>query len=361
MNIAQLKQAIIDNPHYIEAILEQLEMFKVKDYGREYRCAKYQDGSATGVCIVKDTLKYFYRGRDGEANGDIFTLIQDHKGLTFPEAVKFACQATGLNQEQFSKDEESVELPFGGYFKGLKANTADSYQELTTYPESILDQFDRIPATRFTKDGINIKVQHDFKVGYDYFSDRITVPWRNPSGQIIGIMGRYNGDDYNDKEIAKWFPIIKFQKSQVLFGFAENYRHIQQSRTIVLGESEKFVMQLRSMEKPVIDLETGEILRYNGYNFGLAVGNHSVSAVQKKLIQSCFPDTIIIAFDEGIEEDYLRDTAKKLQYEGGFFQTKIGYVYDKDGLYLPKGSKASPSDYGKGVFDQLIMNCTKFI
>lgn len=360
MDIAKLKQTIIDNPHYIEAILEHIHMFKIKDYGREYRCSKYQDGSATGVCIVKDTLKYFYRGRDGETTGDIFTLIQEHEGVKFPDAVQIVCKATGLDQEQFNKTEEIV-LPFGGYYKGLKSNLVDEYQELPTYPESVLDQFEMMSQTRFIKDGINVKVQHDFKIGYDYFSDRITVPWRNPSGEIIGIMGRYNGDDYEERELAKWFPIIKFPKSQVLFGFSENYHHIQQTRTIILGESEKFPMQLRGMERPIIDLETGEILRYEGYNFGLAVGNHSISPVQKRLIQSCFPDTIIISFDEGIEEEYLRETAKKLQYEAGFFQSKIGYIYDKDGLYLPKGSKASPSDYGRKVFENLVMNCTKFI
>jgi DNA primase len=361
LNIAQLKQEIIDNPHYIEAILEALELFKIRDYGKEYRCAKYQDGSPTGICVQKDTLRYFYRGRDGENNGDIITLVQDNKKVNFAEAVELICKFTGLNQEQFNNKEEVISLPFGGYFKGLKPNNIDSYEELPTYPESILDSFDMIPNERFAKDGINIKIQRDFKVGYDYETDRIVVAWRNPSGKIIGVMGRYNGDDYNERGLAKWLPIIKFPKSQVLFGFFENYSGIQKSKTIVLGESEKFVMQLKSMEKPILNYETGEILCYDGYNFGLAVGNHSVSNVQKRLIQSCFPDTIIIAFDEGIEEDYLRDTAKKLQYENSFFQTKVGYIYDKDGLYLPKGSKASPSDFGKDVFDKLVMECTKFI
>jgi DNA primase len=360
MNIPQLKQTIIDNPNYIEAIMEAIPIFKIKDFGKEYRGAKYQDGSATGVCIMKDTLKYFYRGRDGESSGDIFTFVQDFKGIEFSEAIKVILQATGLDTEQFSKSEEVV-LPFGGYFKGLKPNSQDSYQELPTYPESILDDFELMPACRFLKDGINAKVQFDFKVGYDYFSDRITVPWRNPSGKIVGVMGRYNGDDYEEKELAKWFPLIKFPKSQVLFGFYENYQAIQKTRTIIIGESEKFVMQLRSMDRPIVDMETGEILRYEGYNNGLAVGNHSISPVQKKLIQSCFPDTIIIAYDEGIEEEYLIETAKKLQYNGGFFQTRIGYIFDKEGLYLPKGSKYAPSDLGKKVFDELIMNCTKFI
>lgn len=361
MNISQLKETIIANPEYIQDILEHIGLFKIKDYGKEYRCAKYEDGSATGVCIVKDTLKYFYRGRDGEITGDIFTLVQDQEQVNFTDAIKIICEATGLSQEQFNKSEDVTILPFGGYFKGLKGSSDDYYQELPTYPESILEQYDRIPATRFTKDGINVKVQHDFKVSYDYESDRILVPWRNPAGQIIGIMGRYNGDDFEERNLAKWFPIIKFPKSQVLFGFSENYYDIQKSRIIVIGESEKFPMQLRSMEKPIVNMETGEILRYESYNFGLAVGSHSVSQVQKKLIHSCFPDTIIIAFDEGIEEEYLIETAKKLQYENSFFQTKVGYIYDKNNLYLPKGSKASPSDFGKEIFDKLILNCTKFV
>ena len=36
---------------------------------------------------------------------------------------------------------------------------------------------------------------------------------------------------------------------------------------------------------------------------------------------------------------------------------KIGFIYDKNNKYMPKGSKVSPSDLGKNIFEKLISEC----
>lgn len=358
MDIAKLKDTIIENPHYIEKILEDIGLFKIREYDGEYRCARNQDSSATGVCIRKDNLHFIYRGGGGEITGDIITMVREFKSLKFGDALKFICSSIGLEYESFNSSEEQGESlsPFGGYFIGIKSD--DTYQSLKTYSEDILNEnnFVKFISKRFEDDGISMKVQNEFGIRYDLLTERIVVPWRNPIGELIGLMGRYNGNDFEEVGLAKWYPIIKFSKSQVLYGYYENYDTIVRDGVIIITESEKGVMQLRSMERELLDKETGEII-YEGYNYGVAVGSHSISKVQTKLIQSCFPKEVIVAFDSDVDEEYLIEMCKKLQHTNRFHQMNISYIYDREGKYLSKESKLSPTDLGKEIFEKLIKEC----
>lgn len=361
MNIALLKQEIIDQSELIETILDKIGFAHIKDYGNEYRCAKEEGANPTGVCVKKDTLSAFVRSSGKDISGDIFTLVQNFKGMNFPEAIDFVCCAIGKTFEHYNKDEEEVILPFGGYYKGLKKNAGDIFKPLTIYSESVLEEFIDISSSRFYKDNISLEAQAYFEVMYDPITDRIILPWRNAIGQIVGIMGRYNASaDYcNEHNIPKWFPIIPFSKKQVLFGFFENYRFIQEQKTIFIGESEKFPLQLRSMEIPYI-CEKGN-KRFKGLNLGVAVGTHTISEYQKTLIQSCYPNCVIVCFDEGLEIEEVEKEAKKIKSKSNFTQCKVGYIYDKENKYLPKGSKASPSDYGIEVFNHLVCECVIWV
>ena len=70
---------------------------------------------------------------------------------------------------------------------------------------------------------------------------------------------------------------------------------------------------------------------------------------------------IILAYDEGLEEDQIRTQAEKLILDNAMFRNKVGYVFDRDNSILPKGSKASPSDLGKDAFLELIKNHVTYI
>ena len=65
---------------------------------------------------------------------------------------------------------------------------------------------------------------------------------------------------------------------------------------------------------------------------------------------------IVLAYDEGLEEDNVRMQAEKLVLNNAVFKNRVGYIYDKNNLILPKGSKASPSDLGKDAFLELMKN-----
>ena len=80
-----------------------------------------------------------------------------------------------------------------------------------------------------------------------------------------------------------------------------------------------------------------------------------------KYIKSLLVDKTILAYDEGLEEEYIREEAKKLKVNNAIFNNKVGYVYDRENIIIPKESKGSPSDFGKEKFSYLIKNCVVWI
>ena len=133
-------------------------------------------------------------------------------------------------------------------------------------------------------------------------------------------------------------PILPCSRSLTLYGYHHNYEAIQQKNIVVVGESEKFVQQLHSM----------------GSRIGLATCGCDISDVQAKHLKAMMTKKIVLAYDEGLEEDQVRSQAQKLALNNAMFCNKVGYIYDRENEILPKGSKASPSDFGKDAFAKLI-------
>jgi DNA primase len=193
--------------------------------------------------------------------------------------------------------------------------------------------------TLFLKDGISFNTQRKFKVGVDHLSCRISVPWFDFEESLVGIEGRYLGD-YKQDEVPKWFPIIAFPKSQVLFGYNTNYSNLQSADEIYVGESSKFVMQLDSM----------------GIYTAVALGGNSIHNQQIKQLSWLNPKRIIFCFDEGLGMDLIERQIEKTKILLKFTDIQIGFVNDKDNKILEKGSKNSPSDLGFDNFRELVTN-----
>ena len=242
-----------------------------------------------------------------------------------------------MNFEEVPQEEYS--LPFGGFYKQVKKFKDYNGLELEVYDESILDQYIKVPNLMFYQDGIDLSTQQNFEIGYDVVTQRITVPWRSTSGELIGIMGRKNKREIEEGE-NKWFPIISFPKSRVLYGFSENYKSIQDNGVVFVGESEKFTLGLKSMNIP----------------YGLSLGGSSLSQIQANNIKSLFCKKIVIGLDEGMDKGTSHEMAVKLKMNR-FFKNTVYYIYDKNNLFLPKGSKMSPTDLPKADFKRIIKHC----
>ncbi len=339
MDVGQLKDKISNNEEYISTLLECADFLNIrKNGGNEFRCQWGEGHTNGGIQVKIDSLKA--NAYSMNLSGDIVTLLQNKLNIKFRDTLNWICKTLKFDSSSFV--EKQVTLPFGGYYRERnKEIKREIYGDIDykTYPESILSEFGNTPCMRFYKDDISFQTQEKYNVGYDVLSNRITVPWRNLDGEIIGIMGRINADDYGD--MAKWFPVISFPKNGAIFGLYENYNSIIQRECCFIGESEKTSLVLDSFDMPV----------------GLGLGGNVISECKANLIKSTRAKTIILVLDEGLAEEVSINNAKMIKSNNGCYSNKVGYIYDKENKYIPQGSKASPYDFGKEVFEKLIKEC----
>ena len=195
----------------------------------------------------------------------------------------------------------------------------------------------------FYNDGINFEVQSEYNIGYDIETNRITVPIWTFKGELCGIMGRLNDTECAHED--RWLPIVPCSRSLTLFGFHRNYQTIQEKNLCIICESEKAPMQAASF----------------GCNCVLSSSGCHISQTQAKYIKSLMADNVIVAFDEGLDEEFVRNEAQKLVCDNSILKNKVGYIWDSDNEVLKKGMKQSITDIGKEKFAYAINRKVKWL
>ena len=85
----------------------------------------------------------------------------------------------------------------------------------------------------FHNDNISYEVQREFEIGYDDFSNRITIPIRDEIGSLVGVKGRLFQRELTDDEM-KYLYIEPCNRSQILYGLHKSIPYIE--RTGKAGE-----------------------------------------------------------------------------------------------------------------------------
>ena len=110
---------------------------------------------------------------------------------------------------------------------------------------------------------------------------------------------------------------------------------------IYIFESEKSVLQAHTI----------------GYYSCLALGGNALSDYQIKNILKLNPKEIILGFDEGLDNEIIQQRINNIKSYLVLRECKIGIIHDINNKYIEKGSKCSPTDMGKEVFEKLIQEC----
>lgn len=329
VSVDYLTKYLRDNPKDIISILENTGFYNISffEYSNEIRCAWEEGGNPTSVCINVNNLLAICFSKD--IGGTLFTLIMQHNDWSLSKVLDFI--------SRLLKVEGNEEDPFifGGFYRSFR-NILGEKRELPTYSKSLLDKYIKAPNTRFLNDNITLQTQFKFNVMYDPITNRIVVPWYDKNGNLVGASGRYNFEELGNS--PKWKAMMNFSKGSFLYGMFENKKGIEEAGYVIIGESEKFVMQLDSY----------------GYHNGLALGGCNISDTQARLIKSLPIDKIIIALDEGLNLEHVLEQADKLK--GGIFNSnkEIYVIFNNDYNILPKGSKMAPTDVGKEKFEILL-------
>ena len=98
-----------------------------------------------------------------------------------------------------------------------------------------------------------------------------------------------------------------------------------------------------------------------GSNVALSTCGCRIHDFQVSHIRSMMIPKIIIAFDEGLEEEFVREEAKKVLENNSIIHNKVGYIWDADGDIIPRGSKNNAADLGKARYAELLKTKVRWL
>lgn len=257
-------------------------------------------------------------------------MVEYIKGCYFSKAINWICEICGYDYYDNNQEQEKEIDPCLQFLEEVEPSDKNNCDELLMKLDNkILSEYINEPNKWFYNDGISLKVQREFKVGFSIQNQRITIPIFDELGNLVGVKGRTTIDDYEKRQVPKYLAMHKFPKTRILYGLNESLEHIKKKNSVIVTEGEKGVMQLYS----------------EGIRNCVSTLGHEVSETQAiKLERLGVP--ILLAFDKGLtQEDYL-DQAKKF-----FLKNRLYCIWDKGNLLK---DKESPTDKGKVVFNKLL-------
>ena len=327
----EVKAKLLEQPESIIHILEIFGCHKARINGREIRCAREEGWNPTAV-VIRLTNNENLLVKDYELNTvlDLINYLIKIKNANFKDVMNAIKQE--LHLDSIYNYKRKVGL-FGGLYDGLSRHNGEI--SVTTYPEKILKHYGNAPCLLWLKDGISLSTQRKWSIGYDVQSQRITMPIRTSTGEIMAIKGRLNGEP--EEFEPKYLYIVNGPMSQTLFGYSENYSSLYENDIIVV-ESEKSVLKLDSW----------------GYNNVVALGSNSLSTTQAKLLMSLNPKCVTFMLDKSLPLENTKKNAELLKTFCTMKQVEIKYWNWENNLTLDE--KSAPCDDSKEEFQYIIKN-----
>lgn len=324
-----IKKHLLHNKRDLIILLKEYGYDKFTVNEDEIRCSK-PDSSNGSTCRIRLNNCLSCTDFSSSFNGDIFELIIFHTDVTYADIVSKCYEMFNIEDV----DDED--------FDGLDLDLDTSPKEvlIPIYDKSELDNYENVWNMKFVEDNIMPKTQETFHIGYDYRSRRISIPWFTLEGELLGVMGRAYFNNYGD---FKYFPLLRFKKHHSLYGIYENKKYIENNR-VYIGESEKFVLQLHTM---------------NVRN-AVSLGGNSIDSYRLSLLEKLNVQEIVFCFDESLN---VKVQKKALKITKKYFKNKIkiGLMYDAHNKYLPKNSKCSPTDLGKQIWTDMVEHCIRWL
>ena len=327
--IQHLKEMLLERPDAICNLLQRFDFYNVTTRGNQIRCGRAPDSTKGAISIRLLNNDWLNVTDYSKAISlDFFSYISEEKGVELREVFQATKEELGIT-DWYQLETKTKRTVFGGFFNKIGKNRRLDNKVID---EAVLNEYEAVPSQRFLRDGITLKTQKKFGVGYDIESQRITIPLRDQFGQLVGVKGRLN---YEDDDLPKYLFLHKCMMNEILYGYYENYNYMH-GGDILICESEKSVMQGDSF----------------GYHNIVGLGHNLISPTQAKLIVGAMPKRIILCLDEGLKIDIIRKNLDILHAYSRMFDIEIGWWNSDYDIDIPE--KASPTDLGRRKFEEIL-------
>lgn len=325
MDIFKIKEYILSNEK-IPIILESLECKYIKQTSKYFQCSNPDGDNKTAITVYKnENISVVNYTRNIPTNNnklDIFNLIEYFKDMNFFEALKWCCDTIGLDfYYNFDVDiPESLKLTklILEMQRGINSDSEDDVVVVKPISSNILSYYNNYVNDLFYNDNISYCVQKEFEIGYDEFTNRITIPIRDSIGNLVGIKGRLFEKEIVSNE-SKYIYLEPTNKSKILYGLYKSLPHILEKKQCYVFESEKAVMQAYTL----------------GIYNCVSIGGKKISQYQIEMLTRLCSD-IIICFDQDVKYEEIEDISNRFIGEVNLY-----YIYDKNNIL---NEKESPID-----------------
>lgn len=324
----EIKEELLKNPNAIVDLLERFDFTHINLSSREIRFARDERGGKNISIRLNNNEQVYVNDFARGVSKDIFAYIVQEKHETFRDVLQAVKKILGLSDDWRPPQRQ---LLFGGIYQDVMRPNREV--KLKVYDDTVLDEYERVGNLRFLCDGISLEAQKFFDIRFSVADDAIIIPVKNEYSELVGAKARINRNPQEDE--SKYYYPIAFSSSQVLYGYSDNYQYLY-GEDVVLVESEKSVMQAWSFQARNV----------------VALGSHSLSEKQTKLLFQLQPKRIIVAMDEGLEFEHIQRNADMIKNFGGMFMPEVWY-WDST-LDLDVGMKCSPTDMGKEKFEEIM-------
>lgn len=335
MEIQELKEYIYYNDK-VEYILSELNCHSIKyNESKQYYSCAFPDGDNRMGLVVynNDYLNIYSNTRTIEnpfgSTPSIIDVVCYIKDVYITFAIKWLCDILGLDYYSNSSEElpESLQWTRMIIEMQTKEEVEEDYQ-LKPINKKILEYYKPYVNKLFKDDGIPYSIQKEFEIGYDLFTNRITIPIYDELGNCVGVKGRCI-----DKEVPKgedkYIYIEPCSKTKVLYGLYKSLEYIKEAGYVIVVESEKSVLLAWA---------------YGIYNV-VAIGGHKLSKYQVEKLTALGVDEIVLCYDEDVfrkdngkvsKKEYMKEVNKFIE------QQKVSVMVDINKEIL--NDKESPMD-----------------
>ncbi|KFZ25958.1 MAG: DNA primase [Candidatus Izimaplasma bacterium HR2] len=221
------------------------------------------------------------------------------------------------------------------------------------YLKTYLKLYREIYYTGWINEGISIEAMKKFNIGLHITTERITIPYFDINGYLIGVRGR-TLREIDIKNKIKYMPMkhcgeyLTFPMHSSMYGIFQNQFTIRKLKKAVIFEAEKSVLQLESF--------------YPNNNIGLALGGSNLFDAHVQLLLDLGVEDVYLALDKEYnkyeDNKYLSEYSLKIKQMKdkliNYFNVYI--IEDRSGLLEYKDS---PTDKGEYIFSKLVKESIK--
>lgn len=344
MTISELKKYIFENKK-IEYILNEINCYNIKYHPNKnyYSCSNYNGDNPTAVNVKNNeylNVINWTRTEKFKEGSDIVTLVQYNKSMSFVEALKFLHKILDLpfefKKQKSKKKKDEEENPLWVFEKHKGNRRIVNVDDIRALEDKVLNDYAPLLHIDWYKEGIMPWTREKFNIAYSYRRKRIVIPiYHWATKELVGFNMRTVVPNYEEFGIPKYWITPTYQKTNNLYGLAQNYDAIVSKKIATVFEGEKSTLKRFSlMDDTCVSLQ-----------------GKTMSDEQARILIG-LDSEIVLALDKDVDINEVRHMAEK------FYRIRpVSYIYDKWNLL---DEKDSPTDKGDKIYQFLFKHRIKY-